>query len=405
MFKKDYKNYVIATVATCALFFMIYLYLCRNNLTAEKDKKEQKKPESKTGEVTIIIPQENKKQLAINSPEKKEPEKKEPEKKEPEKKELEKKELAKKEMEKKGGGEKKEDLKKEDLAKKEVKKDASVAKIEKEKDSKKSSNTSGSVDLASSVKGDGKGVAFLKNKELTKNEKNKEEDKKVNLTKNSPEKNIKGVGEVQPQSLSLPNPTSAIDPTKNSPVQGKYEGVMPPIYYTGETDRFFKKYPRLECVWVYEKPQDKPGVPPAVSFEFVVDSEGRLAYQNIRNSSTFGDFTDTIYSYDSNSQVKISNPSGLKILSYTNKIAEITGIQSSIDSQMSIGLYRRKEEVAFLAPIAKAFKRMVADKKINFDLNENPRIEVNWGLDASGGIFVNYATFVPAKSKIIKIEF
>ena len=99
-----------------------------------------------------------------------------------------------------------------------------------------------------------------------------------------------------------------------------------------------------------------------------MDSEGRLAYQNIRNSSTFGDFTDTIYSYDSNSQVKISNPSGLKILSYTNKIAEITGIQSSIDSQMSIGLYRRKEEVAFLAPIAKAFKQMVADKKINFDL-------------------------------------
>ena len=49
MFKKDYKNYVIATVATCALFFMIYLYLCRNSLTAEKDKKEQKKPESKTG--------------------------------------------------------------------------------------------------------------------------------------------------------------------------------------------------------------------------------------------------------------------------------------------------------------------------------------------------------------------
>ena len=402
MFKNDLKNYLLATIFTCALFFLIYVYLCKNNLAVDKEKKDVQPPENKGGQVTITIPQENTKQVAMKEPEKKEPEKKEPEKKEPEKKEPEKKELAKGKLEKKGGAEKKEDVRKEDLVKNEIKKDVQLSKANKESDEKRNIAANGSVDLTSSVSGEGKGAV---SKELAKKEKDKEENKNSLMAKKSLEKNTKGEGAIQSQNLNLPVPSNDTNPSVVSPVQGKYEGVMPPIFYTGETDRFFKKYPRLECVWVYDNPIDKPGTTPSVVFEFIVDSVGRLAYQNIRNSSTFGDFTDTIYDYDSNSQVKISSPSGFKILNFLSKISEISGIQNNLESQISIGLYRRKEEVAFLAPVARAFKQMVVDKKINYDLKENSRIEVNWGLNSDGMIFVNYANFVPAKGVPVKLEF
>ena len=119
MFKNDLKNYLLATIFTCALFFLIYVYLCKNNLAADKEKKDVKLPENKGGQVTITIPQENTKQVAIKSPEKKEPEKKE---------------LAKSKLEKKGGAENKEDVRKEDLVKKEIKKDMQLSKANKEID-------------------------------------------------------------------------------------------------------------------------------------------------------------------------------------------------------------------------------------------------------------------------------
>ena len=119
---------------------------------------------------------------------------------------------------------------------------------------------------------------------------------------------------------------------------------LPAIRHVGDTRSLRQKYPRLEVVYVHERPFDRANDPPAVLWRWIYDPRGRweLQSQDVKSNKETNLYTDVLRMYDPTQIIRVPQD-GIKRLTisrFGDRIVRESGLDSLNDPRVLAGYLR-----------------------------------------------------------------
>ncbi len=181
------------------------------------------------------------------------------------------------------------------------------------------------------------------------------------------------------------------------------QGNIPPMIYSGRTDRLFELFPRLEMVWVRDR-EPREGRP-AVILEFVLEPQGGLQWKDIiRPTQNSPGYAFATRSYITTDCVQARNPEKLNIWNHRQEILARSELTDPHAPRLRWGHYRHRVEQYLLQPVLAAFQKMQQAGEFAFVPQEQATLEVVWDTDSEGRPYAKTARFLAAGKPPVELS-